>query len=49
VAQAFETYIKHQVLAENIKILQQKIVNSEAKIFTNQLDDGDLEIALKIC
>jgi hypothetical protein len=49
VAQAFETYIKHQVLAENIKILQQKIVNMEAKIFTNQLDDGDLEIALKIC
>ncbi len=49
VAQAFDTYIKHQVLAENIKILQQKIVNSEAKIFTNQLDDGDLEVALKIC
>jgi len=49
VAQAFDTYIKHQVLAENIKILQQKIVNSEIKIFTNQLDDGDLEIALKIC
>ena len=49
VAQAFDTYIKHQVLAENIKILQQKIVNAEAKIFTNQLDDCDLEIALKIC
>ena len=37
VAQAFDAYIKHQVLAENIKI------------FTNQLDDGNLEIALKIC
>ena len=49
VAQAFDTYIKHQVLAENIKILQQKIANPEAKIFTNQLDDGDLEVALKIC
>ncbi len=49
VAQAFETYIKHQVLAENIKILQQKITNSTAKIFTNQLDDGDLEVLLKIC
>jgi isoleucyl-tRNA synthetase len=49
VAQGFEAYIKHQVLAENIKISQQKIVNSTAKIFTNQLDDGDLEILLKIC
>ena len=49
VAQAFETYIKHQVLAENIKILQQKIINPEAKIFTSQLDDGDLKVALKIC
>ena len=46
VAHGFENYIKHQVLAENIKILQQKIINADAKIFTNQLDDGDLEILI---
>ena len=46
VAHSFENYIKHQVLAENIKILQQKIINADAKIFTNQLDDGDLEVLI---
>ena len=49
VAKDFENYIKHQVLAENIKISPQKIINAEAKIFSNQLDDGDLEISIMIC
>ena len=48
VAKDFETYIKHQVLAENIKISPQKIINAEAKIFSNQLDDGDLEVLIKL-
>ena len=49
VAKDFETYIKHQVLAENITILQQKIINPEGNFFANQLDDGDLEILIRIC
>ena len=49
VAVSFEDYIKNQVLAKNIKILSQKNFNSEAKIFNNQLDDGDLEISIVIC
>jgi len=48
VAKDFENYIKHQVLAENIKISPQKIINAEAKIFSNQLDDGDLEVLIKL-
>lgn len=49
VAHSFETYIKHQVLAKNIKILQQRNSDFKAKIFTNQLDDGDLEVLINIC
>jgi isoleucyl-tRNA synthetase len=48
VAKDFENYIKHQVLAENIKISPQKIISAEAKIFSNQLDDGDLEVLIKL-
>jgi isoleucyl-tRNA synthetase len=48
VALGFENYIKNQVLAENIKILAQKNTNSSAKIFINQLDDGDLEITINV-
>ena len=44
----FENYIKNQVLAENIKILAQKNTNSSAKIFINQLDDGDLEVTIDV-
>jgi isoleucyl-tRNA synthetase len=46
VAHNFENYIKHQVLAKNLKISQQKIINANGKIFTNQLDDGDLEVSI---
>jgi isoleucyl-tRNA synthetase len=48
VALGFENYIKNQVLAENIKILAQKNTNSSAKIFINQLDDGDLETTINV-
>ena len=48
VALSFENYIKNQVLAENIKILAQKNTNSSAKIFINQLDDGDLETTINV-
>lgn len=48
VAKDFENYIKHQVLAENIKISPQKIINLEGKVFSNQLDDGDLEVLIKL-
>jgi isoleucyl-tRNA synthetase len=49
VAKDFENYIKHQVLAENIKISPQKIINAEGKVFINQIDDGDLEILIRVC
>lgn len=46
VAKRFEDYIKSQVLATNLEILKDKISNSYAKIFDNQLDDGDIQIGL---
>jgi len=46
VAKRFEDYIKSQVLAISLEISNDKISNSSAKIFDNQLDDGDIQIAI---
>lgn len=47
VAKIFNEYIKSQVLARDLKISSDKINDVEAKIFNNQLDDGNLTIGLQ--
>ena len=54
VAKNYNDYIKSQVLAKNIIINQNNINSSQQnnltnlKIFDNQLDDGDIQIALRV-